>query len=102
MPNTFKKAVQTSVGTTPATVYTCPASTTAIVIGLSACNITGSAIAIDVTAGGAHIRKSFSVAGNSYANVLDGKIVLEATDTLVITSDTATSVDVIASIMEQT
>jgi len=34
--------------------------------------------------------------------VLDGKIILEATDTVVVTSDTASSADVIVSVLEQT
>lgn len=102
MPNTFKNSTQTNVGTTPVTLYTCPASTTAIVIGLSACNLTASAIAVSVTAAGAHVRKGFTVAARSFASVLDGKIVLEASDTITLASDTAASVDVIVSIMEQT
>jgi len=35
-------------------------------------------------------------------SVLDGKIILETTDTVVVTSDTASSCDVIVSVLEQT
>jgi hypothetical protein len=35
-------------------------------------------------------------------SVLDGKIILEAADTVVVTSDTASSCDVIVSVLEQT
>ena len=38
MANTFKSVTSGSIGTTLVTVYTCPASTTAIVLGASMAN----------------------------------------------------------------
>lgn len=102
MPNTFKNEVSTSVGTSPTTVYTVPAATTAVTIGLTVANTTASQILIDVQCAGAYVVKGAPIPAGAGLSVLDGKIILEATDTVVVTSDTATSADVILSILEQT
>ena len=102
MANTFKNEVSTSVGTSPTTVYTVPAATTAVTIGLTVANTTASQILIDVQCAGAYVVKGTPIPAGAGLSVLDGKIILEATDTVVVTSDTATSADVILSILEQT
>ena len=45
--------------------------------------------------------KGVPIPASSSLGVLDGKVILETTDTLIVTSDTASSVDVIASVLEQ-
>lgn len=101
MANTFKNYTSASVGTTPTTVYTVPASTTSIVIGCNVANRTGSQILVDVQLGSTYIVKGAPVPSGSALSILDGKIIAETTETIVVTSDTATSADVILSVLEQ-
>jgi len=102
MANTFKNFTSASVGTSATTVYTTPASTTSVTIGLNVANVTTSQIKIDVQCAGAYVVKGAPIPAGSALSVLDGKIILETTDTVVVTSDTASSADVILSVLEQT
>ena len=102
MANTFKNYTSSSVGTTPATTYTVPSATTAVTIGLNIANVTSSQIIVDVQCAGVYVVKDAPIPAGSALSVLDGKIILEATDTVVVTSDTASSADVILSVLEQT
>jgi hypothetical protein len=102
MANTFKNYTSTSVGTGATTVYTVPSSTTAVTIGLTVANRTSAQILIDVQCAGAYVVKDAPIPTGSGLSVLDGKIILETTDTVVVTSDTASSADVILSVLEQT
>lgn len=101
MPNTFKNYTSASVGTSPATVYTVPASTTAVMIGLNLANVSASQITVDVQAAGAYVVKGAPIPAGSALSVLDGKIILEATDTVVVTASAASSADVLLSVLEQ-
>ena len=102
MANTFKNYTSASVGTSAVTTYTVPASTTSVTIGLTVANTTAGQIKIDVQAAGVYVIKDAPIPAGSALSVLDGKIILETTDTVVVTSDTATSADVILSVLEQT
>jgi hypothetical protein len=102
MANTFKNYTSASVGTSPVTTYTVPALTTAVVIGLNISNTTVSQIAVDVQVAGIYLIKGVPIPANSAVSVLDGKIILETTNTVVVTSSVATSADVILSVLEQT
>jgi hypothetical protein len=51
---------------------------------------------------GVYLIKAAPIPTGSALSVLDGKVILETTDTIVVTSDTASSADVIASVLEQT
>ena len=101
MANTFTNYTSASVGTSAVTTYTVPASTTSVTIGLTVANTTASQIKIDVQAAGVYVIKDAPIPAGSALSVLDGKIILETTDTVVVTSDTATSADVILSVLEQ-
>jgi len=101
MANTFKNYTSASVGTSATTVYTVPASTTAVTIGLTVANTTASQITVDVQAAGVYVVKGVPIPAGSGLSVLDGKIILETADTVVVTSDTASSADVILSVLEQ-
>lgn len=101
MANTFKNYTSASVGTSAVTTYTVPASTTSVTIGLTVANTTTGQIKIDVQAAGVYVIKDAPIPAGSALSVLDGKIILETTDTVVVTSDTATSADVILSVLEQ-
>jgi len=102
MANTFKNYTSASVGTSPVTTYTVAASTTSVMIGCNLANTTTGQIKVDVQAAGVYVVKDVAIPPGSSLSVLDGKIILETTDTVVVTSDTATSCDVILSVLEQT
>jgi len=101
MANTFKNYTSASVGTTPTTVYTVPASTTAVIIGCNLANRSGSSINVDVQLGSTYIVKGAPIPSGSALSILDGKVIAETTETIVVTSDTASSADVIISVLEQ-
>ena len=102
MANTFKNYTSAGVGTSATTVYTVAASTTSVMIGCNIANVTSSQIKVDVQAAGVYIVKDTPIPAGAALSVLDGKIILETTDTVVVTSDTASSADVIVSVLEQT
>ena len=101
MPNTLTNYTSANIGTSPATLYTVPASTTGTIVGLQVANTTASQITVDVQVAGVYLVKGAPVAANSALSLLDGKLVVKTTETVVITSDTATSVDAILSVLEQ-
>jgi hypothetical protein len=113
MANTFKVKTNAGIGTSITTVYTCPGSTTAIVLGLIVGNVTGSAVnaTVHVETNTSDTETNVNVelvtnapipAGGSLEALGGGKLVLQATDVLRVTSDTASSLDVALSIMEIT
>tara|TARA_A100001011_G_scaffold361636_1_gene409891 strand:+ start:999 stop:1325 length:327 start_codon:yes stop_codon:yes gene_type:complete len=108
MANTFKSVTSGSIGTTVVPVYTCPSSTTTIVLGASIANIASSPIAgtIKLNKNGGdtvHVVKQAPVPNGSSIEVMAGnKVVLEASDKLEFQSDTADSVDTIISLLEIT
>ena len=102
MANTFKNYTSASVGTGATTVYTVPSATTSVMIGCNLANRTASQIKVDVQVAGVYLAKDVPIPAGSALSVLDGKIILETTDTVVVTSDTASSCDVIVSVLEQT
>ncbi len=101
MANTFKNYTASSAGTSPTTVYTVPAATVAVIIGMNLANRTTGQIVVDVQLGSTYIVKGAPIPAGSALSVLDGKIIAEATETIVVTSDTASSADVILSLLEQ-
>ena len=101
MANTFKNYTSASVGTSPVTTYTVPSATTSVMIGCNLSNTSSAQITVDVQAAGIYIVKGAPIPAGSALSVLDGKIILETTDTVVVTSSAATSADVIVSVLEQ-
>jgi hypothetical protein len=101
MPNVLTNYTSADVGTSPTTVYTVPASTTGTIVGLQIANTTASQIAIDVQVAGVFVAKGTPIPSGSGLSVLDGKLVAKTSQTVVVTSDTATSADVILSVLEQ-
>jgi hypothetical protein len=109
MANSFKSKTDSA-----ATLYTCPAATQTTIIGLTVANIVASQIVIDVqldasgrTSGAedsVYIIKDAPIPVGSSLVVVGGeqKVVLEPGDTLKITSNTASSADAIASLLEIT
>jgi hypothetical protein len=107
MANSFKVKTKTAVGVTPTTIYTGPASTEVTIIGLSVSNIVSSAIEVDVTlenndGDNIYLVKGAPIPVGSTLIVVgaEQKVVMEASDILKVTSDTASSADVALSILE--
>jgi hypothetical protein len=114
MANAFLCETDTAVGTSPATIYTCPSSTETTIIGLSISNIVTSQILVDVqldastrTSGAedsVYLVKDAPVPVGGSLVVVGGdqKVVMEPGDTLKVTSDTASSADVVLSHLDIT
>lgn len=106
MANTFKNYFSKDVGTSAASVYTCPSATQTTIIGLSVGNTTTSPITVDVyvTSSGTdyYMVKSATVpVGGALVPIGgDQKLVLEPTDVLKVISSAAASADVIVSLLE--
>lgn len=110
MANTFKVKTfdgSATAASTAMTIYTCPASTQTTIIGMSVANIGTSQCLIDVTlenndGDNVYIVKAVPIpVGSSFVPVGgDQKIVMEASDVIKVTSDTANSVDTVLSILE--
>ena len=116
MANTFKVKTNANMPAsagTPLTLYTCPGSTTTIVLGLLLCNNDTSQRTVDVkiesdtsdteTNETVFITKDTPVPATSSLEIMSGnKIVLQATDVLKIDSEVAGKIDATLSIMEIT
>lgn len=110
MANTFKRKLSSGVGNVNVAVgsYTVGASTTTVVVGLTVCNTTGSAVNADVYVhDGSNdywVSNAAPIPGGGTLVVVGGdqKIVLETGDTVQVKSDTTSSLDVVMSIMEIT
>src|SRR5210317_2411520 len=110
MANAFKSKTDKGIGTSPATLYTCPASTETTVIGLTIANIVTSQIEVDVqldasgrTSGAedsVYLIKDAPIPVGSSLVVVGGdqKVVMEPGDTLKVTSNVLASADAIASL----
>ena len=97
----FNKYTSLAVGTSPVTVHTVAAGQEVVVIGLNLCNTSASQITVDVQVAGAYVIKGAPIPAGSALSALDGKMIMEAADTCVVTSNTASSCDVILSVLEQ-
>ena len=111
MANTFKlktKDGSSTAADTAMTIYTVPASTTTVVLGLTLSNLTGAAVYATVTienndGDNINFLKDVPIPTGSAMEVMSGnKVVLETSDVLKVTSDTANSIDTAFSIMEIT
>ena len=111
MANTFKNIGSASIGTSEVSVYTCPASTTSTIIGLTCANLTTTSpircsIRLYDSSATAHyyiVKDAEIFEGGSLVVVGgDQKVVLEAGDIIKVSSNTASSIDCVISYMETT
>ena len=108
MANLFKSFPSKNVGTSPATVYTCPSATQTTLIGLSVANTSASPITTDAyvtrSAVDYYLVKTATVAVGGSLVIVGGdqKVVLEPTDVLKVVTSAATSADCFASLLEIT
>jgi hypothetical protein len=105
MANTFKNALARNVGTSAVTVYSAPSSKNSICIELDVCNTTNSGVTVDAyitsSSNNYYIVKGAPVpVGGSLQIIAGQKIVLANTDALKVVSSAASSLDVVASILE--
>lgn len=95
-------------GSTDMTVYTTPASTTGVVIGLSLANLLSNDITVDVKVSNndgdnVFLVKNAPVPNGGMLEVVSGnKVILEASDSITVQSNTANSLDSTLSVMEIT
>lgn len=108
MPNTFKSSANKNVGTSAATVYTCPSATQTTLIGLSVANTSASPITTDAfitrSAVDFYLIKTATVPVGGSLVIVGGdqKVVLQVGDVLKVVTSTASSADVFASLLEIT
>lgn len=106
MANTFKSYANKNVGTSAATVYTCPSSTQTTLIGLSMANTSTAPITTDAyitrSAVDYYLVKGATVPVGGSLVVVGGdqKVVLQASDVLKIVNSAASSGDAFASLLE--
>ena len=114
MANAFLSETDTGIGTSPATVFTCPSSTQTTIIGLSVANIETSQITVDVqldasgrTSGAEDSVYLVKAAPIPVGGALVGsggaqQVVMEPGDKITVSSDTASSADVVLSHLDIT
>lgn len=110
MANSFKRKLSRSIGTSLTAVgsYTVAASTEVTVIGLVVSNTTASQVLVDATlndgSNDTYLIKQAPVPSGGAIVIVGGdqKVVLETNDSIKVKSDTASSVDVVMSILEIT
>jgi len=110
MANTFKNAALADVTSgSYDTLYTAPASTQVVVLGLAIANKTTSAVTVkvqftDTSAATTHqLLEDVSIPANTTLETLAGqKYILEATDVLKVQAGTGSALDVVLGSMEKT
>jgi len=104
MAQNFRNNLQSAVGTSEATLIT--GSDFDAVIGIRLCNILTSTIEVDVyivNSGNKYLAKDVVIPPNSAIELIQGgsKIVLKSGDVLKAVSNTASSVDIVTSFINQ-
>ena len=110
MANTFKLKTKANVGVSTVGIYTAPAATTTVVIGITLSNTSGSGVNVGVavsrtsdTKEDIKLLKNAPIpSGSSLVFMSGNKIVLETSDQINVDSDTNNSVDAALTIMEIT
>ena len=110
MANTFKSVTKASVVLTLEDVYTVPAGATTIVIGCNISNRTGDQVnanlfidKADVAEDDIYLVRNIPIPnGSAFEFNAGNKIVLSAGDKIQVSSDVASSIDALVSVLEQT
>src|SRR5512137_1330576 len=106
MANTFKSYANKNVGTSAATVYTCPSATQTTLIGLSMANTSTSPITTDAyvtrSAVNYYLVKGATVPVGGSLVIVGGdqKVVLQASDVLKVVNSASSSGDAFVSLLE--
>jgi hypothetical protein len=108
MANLFKSFGSKNVGTSAASVYTCPAATQTTIIGLSMANTTSSPITTDAyitrSAVNYYLIENATVPVGSALVIVGGdqKVVMQTGDVLYVLNSVASSGDAFCSLLEIT
>tara|TARA_B100000035_G_scaffold190675_1_gene162814 strand:- start:225 stop:554 length:330 start_codon:yes stop_codon:yes gene_type:complete len=108
MANNFKLKTKASVGVTTENIYVTPSNATTTIIGITLCNTSGSGINVGVgitraSSDDVSILRNVPIPQGSTLEFMQGnKLTIEGTDTLTVSSDTNSSLDVALTILEQT
>lgn len=108
MANNFKLKTKASVGVTTENIYVTPSNATTTIIGITLCNTSGSGINVGVgitraSSDDVSILKNVPIPQGSTLEFMQGnKLTMEGTDTITVSSDTNSSLDVALTILEQT
>ena len=110
MANAFKiktKAGGAVAADTDMTIYTVPAATTAVIIGLTIANKIANSVTVDVkidlvSLNDVSIGLNLRIPAGSSLDALAGKVVLETTDKITVRCDTLNGIDTALSVMEIT
>lgn len=103
--NVFK-TVAVAITTTPTVVYTAPADYTAIVLMAHVSNVTSNTASVTfshTTADGVTVTellKDYAVPGNDATSATTGKLVIETGQKIRVSSNTASALKVVLSILE--
>lgn len=108
MASPLNRYVATNIGTTPVTVYTVPTGKTAALIGFNICNLTSSLVTATIqlqdsaSTFTANILKGLTIPPNVsfIPSGQEQKITMIDGDKIIVTGNTATSLDVIISVSE--
>jgi hypothetical protein len=100
MSSTFKNASGTAT-TNGVALYTVPANTTAIVIGIVLCNKTSSQVTATVAIGSTNLVYQVPIPAGSSFSPLDGKVVLTAAQAMTVTASANSAIDTFISVLEQ-
>lgn len=104
--NTFKSYFSKNVGTSAASVYTCPSATQTTLIGLSMANTSAAPITTDAyitrSAVNYYLVKGATVPVGGSLVIVGGdqKVVMQASDVLYVVNSAATSGDCATSLLE--
>jgi hypothetical protein len=107
MANTFKSYTDADIGTSTSDVYTVPSSTVAVIIGCNLSNKTGdqvnASLIINKAVGdNVYLIRNIPIPnGSAFEFNAGNKIILETGDKIQVVSDTASSIDAIISVLEQ-
>lgn len=100
MANVFKNASGEAT-TAGLAVYTVPANTTTVVIGLNLANKSASQVTASIKLGTAYIIKDVPLPAGAGFSALDGKIIATAGQAITVSASVAGAVDAIVSVLEQ-
>lgn len=100
MANTFKNASGEAT-TSGLAVYTVPASTTTVIIGINLANKVAAQVTASVKLGTTFIIKDVPIPAGGAFSPLDGKIIATAGQALTVICSANSSLDALVSVLEQ-
>jgi hypothetical protein len=102
MTITYKSTATLAVGVGPTPVYTGPAATQAIVLGMEVCNLLTDPVTVTIRAATAAIAFNMPIPPGTTLVAIgkDERVVIEATETITVACNVAAAVDVLVSTLE--